>query len=112
MSFDYKKIFNGLESHFSREPVEIPEIWQEIHDLWRDFHDGPSKYLDWEKSENLDGLVSGLSPESLQEAIYTLEGFGLWRHLPPEAGTIFLTSFISGIRVGNALAVKRAKEVK
>lgn len=106
-----KNILKNLESFLTDERPVIPDIWQEIHDVWDTFHKSPLKnFSDWEEAEGLSGLVAGLGPENLGDAVYGLEGFDLWRHLPPAASTIFLTAFISGIRVGNELAKRRAEK--
>lgn len=85
---------------------DIPPIWKEIQDIWDDFHKKPSRFEEWESLEDLDGLITGITPENIQ-MIYDLKGHEIWRLFPPEVATFVVTAFTAGIRAGNELNKRR-----
>lgn len=94
-----------------KELDEIP-IYKDIKEIWNTFAEDRSQHFqDFEKTENIDGLFSGLKNKTpaLMDMI-KLEKLARMLGVDPtlQVQSLMLTQFLVGVRVGNALARKRA----
>lgn len=83
------------------------EIFVEIEEIWDEFDRRSKDFEDWEKQEGLEGLVTGMDVGL--KKITSLRHHEHFNLMPPEILAHMLTTFVTGVRVGNALAKKRDK---
>jgi hypothetical protein len=82
------------------DPVPT-EIWEEIEEVWRDFRLSEDvECEDWCKSEGLDGLMDIKKGKAVNDILHLSA-------TDPDPRVTCLTSYITGIRTGMAVARKR-----